>query len=84
MYVYSKEGKEIERLASDFIGTMYISGARQKQTWFFITMTGFTTPGLSGRYDFEAPEGQRWSWYHKTEISGLNPDDFDARQVSRR
>lgn len=83
MYVYSKEGKELERLAADFIGSMYVS-RRQKQTWLFVTMTGFTTPGMSGRYDFTAPEGQRWSWYSKTKVSGLNPDEFEAQQVSHR
>ena len=83
VYVYSKEGKELERLAPDFIGSMYVS-RRQKQTWLFVSMTGFTTPGMSGRYDFTAPEGQRWSWYSKTKVSGLNPDEFEAQQVSHR
>ncbi|KAF6762498.1 prolyl oligopeptidase [Ephemerocybe angulata] len=80
VYIYSKEGKELERLMPDFVGSMYVV-ARQKQDFLFVSMTGFTTPGASGRYDFNAPEGQRWSPYHTTKISELNPDEFEAQQV---
>lgn len=54
---------------------------RQKQDFFFISMTGFTTPNRTSRYDFSAPEGQRFSEYYTTTIGGLNPDEFEANQV---
>jgi prolyl oligopeptidase len=44
-------------------------------------MTGFNTPGTIGRYDFTAPEAQRWSIYRSTRVNGLNPDDFESLQV---
>ena len=44
-------------------------------------MSGFTSPGTVGQYDFTAPEGQRWSIYQTTKVNGLNPEDFEAQQV---
>ncbi|KAG2014056.1 prolyl oligopeptidase [Coprinopsis cinerea AmutBmut pab1-1] len=79
-YVYSKEGKELERLLPDFIGALTIT-ARYRDSWFFINAVGFTTPGTLGRYDFTAPEGQRWSIYSQTKVKGLNPEEFSAEQV---
>ncbi|KAJ2925832.1 hypothetical protein H1R20_g11259, partial [Candolleomyces eurysporus] len=80
VYVYSKQGRELTRLAADFIGSATLVG-RQKHNFFFISMTGFTSPGTIGRYDFTAPEGQRYSTYSTTKVRGLNPEDFEAHQV---
>ncbi len=80
IYVYSLEGKQLERLAEDFVGSAYITG-REKRSTFFVSMSGFTSPGTVGRYDFTAPEGQRWSIYQTTKVNGLNPEDFEAQQV---
>ena len=80
VYVYSKEGRELTRLAPEFIGSATLVG-RQKHTFFFISMTGFTSPGTIGRYDFTAPEGQRYSTYSTTKVNGLNPEEFEAHQV---
>ena len=55
---------------------------RQKQPFLFVGMSGFTSPGQSARYDFEAPEGQRFSWYSSLKVNNLNPDEFEAQQVS--
>jgi prolyl oligopeptidase len=44
-------------------------------------MSSFTSPGTVARYDFTAPEEQRWSIYRSTKVTGLNPDDFEAHQV---
>jgi hypothetical protein len=82
VYIYSKEGKELERLVPDFIGAASVS-ARWKDSWFFINCSGFTTPGTLGRYDFNAPEAQRWSIYHQTKVNGLDPDEFEATQVGQ-
>ncbi|KAF9004715.1 prolyl oligopeptidase [Cyathus striatus] len=80
IYIYSNMGSQLERLASDFVGAASVYG-RQKQPWFFVTMTGFNTPGTVARYDFRAPEEQRWSIYRTVKVKGLNPKDFEARQV---
>lgn len=45
-------------------------------------MTGFTTPGVVARYNFEEKdEALKWSIYRTTRVSGLNPEDFLAEQV---
>ncbi|KAG6856360.1 hypothetical protein H0H87_005269 [Tephrocybe sp. NHM501043] len=80
LYLYSKTGKQLTRLASDFVGAASLA-SRQNQPHFFVSLTGFNTPGTVARYDFTAPEGQRWSIYRTTDIKGLNPDDFEAKQV---
>ena len=68
-------------MAADFVGAATVGG-RRKQSWFFSTLTGFTTPGVVARYDFNAPEEQRWSIYRTTLVAGLDPNDFSAEQVS--
>ncbi|KAF9558232.1 prolyl oligopeptidase [Agrocybe pediades] len=80
IYVFSHEGKQITRLAEDFVGAATIS-AREKQPWFFVTLSGFTTPGTVYRYDFTAPEEQRWSLFAAIQPNGLNGEDFEATQV---
>lgn len=55
--------------------------SREKQSHLFVTLTGFNTPSTVARYDFTAPEEQRWSTYRSTKVTGLVPEDFDARQV---
>ncbi|KAF8898147.1 prolyl oligopeptidase [Gymnopilus junonius] len=80
VYVYSHAGNEVVRLAEDFVGAAHVSG-REKYSWFFVTLSGFTSPGTVGRYDFTIPEEQRWSIYRTTKVKGLNTEDFDASQV---
>jgi len=62
------------------VGAATIS-AREKQPWFFVTLSGFTTPGTIYRYDFTVPEEQRWSLYATVKPSGLDGEDFEATQV---
>lgn len=60
----TKEGdvkpKEIDQIAPDFVGDLSFSGRRDQQ-WSFGSLTGFTTPGIVGRYifgdDFVVPNG---------------------------
>lgn len=59
---------------------MGISG-KQSHTWFFAMTTGFVSPGTIHRYDFTAPEEQRWSVYRTTKLKALNTDNFVAEQV---
>ncbi|KAF8075884.1 prolyl oligopeptidase [Lyophyllum atratum] len=80
IYLYSKTGSQITRLAPEFVGAASLSG-RQKQSQLFVTMTGFNTPGTVARYDFTAPEEQRWSIFRSVKVNGLNPDDFESKQV---
>ncbi|KAG5642611.1 hypothetical protein DXG03_002481 [Asterophora parasitica] len=80
IYLYSKTGTQTTRLAPDFVGAASIS-SRPNQPQLFVTMTGFNTPGSIARYDFTAPEEQRWSLYRHHKVSGLTPDDFESRQV---
>ncbi|KZP21737.1 hypothetical protein FIBSPDRAFT_740187 [Athelia psychrophila] len=81
IYLYSLAGERLTRLAEDFVGAAYISGRRSRPD-FFITLTGFTTPGVVARYDFsERDEKKRWSVHQTTKVNGLDPEDFLAEQV---
>ena len=81
MYIFDLNGKKLQRLAPDFVGKIEIS-SRRDQSWFFTTLSGFTTPCTIAKYDFaEEDESKRWSIYRTTKIQGLNPDDFTAEQV---
>lgn len=68
-------------MAEDFIGSISVYG-KEEQSWFFITMTGFTTPGIVVKYDFTYPEDKQWNVYRTTKVNGLDPNDFIAEQVS--
>ncbi|KAF8803935.1 hypothetical protein BYT27DRAFT_7259917 [Phlegmacium glaucopus] len=80
LYVFSHAGAQVARLAEGFVGAAILSG-REKQPWFFATLNGFTNPCSVARYDFAAPEDQRWNICMTTKLKGLNADDFEARQV---
>lgn len=80
LYVYSKSGERLERLAADFVGAASLVG-REKQHHMLVTMIGFNSPATIGYYDFLAPEGQRWRIYRATKVQGINPNDFEAQQV---
>ncbi|KIJ56911.1 hypothetical protein M422DRAFT_149708 [Sphaerobolus stellatus SS14] len=77
LYIYSLDGQKVKRLAEDFVGTIDISG-RRDQSWFFATLSGFTSPGTIAHYDFKA---DNWSVYRNTKVKGLNLDEFTAEQV---
>ena len=81
VYLYSFAGQRIMRLASDFVGAASVAG-RQGEPDIFITMTGFTTPGVIARYDFNQQAlDKRWSIYQTTFVNGLDPQDFISEQV---
>jgi len=81
IYLYDMSGKRLSRVASDFVGSAYVSG-RRHQSWFFASLIGFTNPGIVARYDFSVKdEEKRWSIYRKTLVTGLNSEDFIAEQV---
>ena len=69
------------RLAEDAVGQIDVYG-HEAHPWLFISMIGFTSPMTIGLYDFSAPDHKRWSIYRTTVLNGLNPDEFEARQVS--
>ncbi|KAF8529233.1 prolyl oligopeptidase [Hysterangium stoloniferum] len=79
LYIYSSAGKEIERLAADFVGTIEVSGHRERP-WFFASFMGFTTPGTKYQYDFRKPN-DAWSVYRTTQFQGLDLDEFITKQV---
>lgn len=81
IYVYSLSGDKISRLAEDSVGSAYAAG-REEHPWLFVYMSGFTSPATIGLYDFSASEHKRWSIYRTTVLNGLNPDEFEAKQVS--
>jgi prolyl oligopeptidase len=80
LYICDNNGKELERLYPDFVGTMS-AHCRDTHSWLFVTMSGFNTPGTIAYYDFKRPEGQRLTPFRQTKVKGLNPDDFETQQV---
>ena len=81
IYVYDMSGKQLSRVGADFVGAARVS-AKREHSWFFAQLIGFTNPGIVARYDFtEKDEAARWSVYRKTIVTGLNSDDFEAKQV---
>lgn len=81
IYIYDMNGKQLERVAPDFVGAASIAG-RRSQPWFFATLTGFTNPGIVSRYDFTQQDpAKRWSTYRTTLLKGLKAEDFEAQQV---
>lgn len=83
IHVHSlKDGKFLKRVASDFVGTISVSGYRD-QPWFFSTLTSFTTPGTIGQYRFDEKfkDEEKWLVYRTTQVKGLNSDDFISEQV---
>lgn len=80
LYIYDNSGKQLEHLFPDFVGSM-TSHCRETHSWLFVTMSGFTTPGTIAYYEFKRPEGQRMLPFRQTKVNGLNPDDFETRQV---
>ena len=53
---------------------------------FFVSMTGFTNPGIIGRVDLNkfnatASVESAWSIYRTTKVKGLQPNEFSAEQV---
>ncbi|KAG8783083.1 hypothetical protein FRC15_005829 [Serendipita sp. 397] len=79
LYLYTKSGEKLRRLAEEFVGSI-VATAREKETWFFVTTTGFTTPGIIYRYDFNAPEDARWTTHREVKIKGIKADDFLVHQ----
>ncbi|KAL1734945.1 prolyl oligopeptidase [Schizophyllum commune] len=80
VYVYTKSGERIRRLAEDFVGAAGVVGHRDESA-FFVEMTGFNTPKTIARYDLgEREEGKRWEVIRSTVVKGINPEDFEARQ----
>lgn len=80
VWLYSlRNGQRLERIAPDFIGLATVT-TRRDWDIFGVTLTNFTTPSAHYRYDFAAPEGQRWALVHMTKVSGLEPDDFIVEQ----
>nr|QGP74449.1 prolyl oligopeptidase [Lepiota venenata]QKM76209.1 prolyl oligopeptidase [Lepiota venenata] len=80
LYIYDNNGTQLERLFPDYVGTMS-AHCRADHSWLFITMTGFTTPGVISYYDFKRPDGQRITPFRQIEVEGLSADDFETRQV---
>ncbi|KAF5321772.1 hypothetical protein D9619_001184 [Psilocybe cf. subviscida] len=80
LYVLTRTGELVTQVAEGFVGTLTVVSL-DYQSWFFVTLEGFTTPNTHLKYDFNAPEDQRITVYRTTEIKGLDTEKFEARQV---
>jgi len=80
IYIYDNGGRQLERLFSDFVGSI-TAHCRPSDPWIFVTMRSFTTPRTIAYYDFRRPEDQRTSIFRQTQVGEINPDDFETRQV---
>jgi prolyl oligopeptidase len=78
-------GKQITRIAPSFVGAAEVYGRRTLPA-FFVSMTGFSNPGIIGRFDVDRFDStssldSAWSIYRTTRITGLKAEEFDAEQV---
>ncbi|KAF8448942.1 prolyl oligopeptidase [Boletus edulis BED1] len=85
IYLYSLTGEKLTRMASSLVGAAEVSGRRALSD-VFVSMTGFTNPGIIGHLDmnkFNATLSLESAWriYHTTDVGGLRPDEFTAEQV---
>jgi prolyl oligopeptidase len=83
VYLHSLHtGKRLKRLAEDHVGSISVSGKRTDQPQLFLSLNGYTTPGTIMKYDLSLPlEKAVLETYRKTELKGLDPDEFHAEQV---
>ena len=81
LYIYSSNGKRVERLAADFVGKIDVTGVKREHSSFFATLSGFTTPGMIQMYDFKASLEPKWTVYKTTKVNGLITEDFIVEQV---
>ena len=69
-----KGGRKLKRLAPDHVGTLDVYGRRTQQ-FFFVSLTGFDTPGIVARYDFSESSGGNadglWKVWRETNVEGL-------------
>lgn len=72
-------GEYHQRIASEYVGAADVVGRRSLSN-FFVTLTGFTNPGIIGRYNFDEPN-EKWSVYRTTDVKGLNAKEFEVEQV---
>jgi len=75
LYIHDlKCGRQLRRLASNHVGALAAYG-RRKQPFFFVSLTGFDTPGIVARYDFAEPSGGKpdgtWKVWRETKVAGL-------------
>jgi prolyl oligopeptidase len=75
LYIHDLSGRQLKRLAPDHVGTLAAYGRRKQQS-FFISLTGFDTPGVVARYDFSSKANQgkadgTWKVWRETKVAGL-------------
>jgi prolyl oligopeptidase len=75
LYIHDlKSGRQLKRLAPNHLGTLAAYG-RRKQQFFFVSLTGFDTPGIVARYDFSESDGGEadglWKIWRETKVAGL-------------
>lgn len=80
IYIYDNGGRQLEQLFPDFVGSI-VAHCRPSEPWLFVTMRSFTTPRTIAYYDFRRLEDQCTSIFRQTQVGGINPDDFETRQV---
>ncbi|KAF8495236.1 prolyl oligopeptidase [Russula emetica] len=75
LYIHDlKSGEQLKRLAPNHVGTLAAYGRRNQQ-FFFISLSGFDTPGIVARYDFSESDGGKadglWKIWRETKVAGL-------------
>ncbi|TAK59732.1 MAG: S9 family peptidase, partial [Bacteroidetes bacterium] len=77
VYVYSLDGKMENEIALPMLGSVGGIGGKNDDTFFFFTMTSFTTPSSIYRYDIAS---KAVTLYRKPEID-FDIDSYETKQV---
>ena len=86
LYIHSLEnGNRLKRLVPDHVGSIDVSGRRERD-FFFITLSGFTSPGTVTKYQFDEQCGSekgKYELWRNTPVKGMAGEGgFLAEQVS--
>ncbi|GAA5902303.1 hypothetical protein JCM6882_000496 [Rhodosporidiobolus microsporus] len=80
------DGSRVRRLAEDKLGSIDGLAGRREHREFWFSMSGFTSPGTSYRYDFETDEAKgkkegEEKVYREAKVEGIVPAEFISEQV---
>ncbi|MBW0493637.1 hypothetical protein O181_033352 [Austropuccinia psidii MF-1] len=82
LYLYDlASGKRIKRIGENLIGNCVQLTGRREHDEFFFSITNFLSPGIVYRYQFNQSQGQELTEFRKTQLEGLDSNNFVSKQI---